>query len=69
MCKVFFSVFSVGVGRSVKFVCSCLTVFLEFATQINTNYHTTLIKFLTLQYMSSANSRNTVKQLQTNIYT
>ncbi len=39
-------------------------VFHEFAAQVGADYHATLIKFLTLQCMGSADSRSTVKQLR-----
>jgi pimeloyl-[acyl-carrier protein] methyl ester esterase len=39
-------------------------VFHQFASQVNTDYHATLIKFLTLQCMGSSDARATVKQLR-----
>lgn len=40
------------------------TVFHEFAAQVVADYHATLIKFLALQCMGAADSRNTIKQLR-----
>lgn len=39
-------------------------VFHQFASQVNADYHATLIKFLTLQCMGSSDARATVKQLR-----
>jgi len=41
------------------------SVFKQFANQFNQDYQATLIKFLTLQCMSSSATRSTVKQLRT----